>query len=795
MPTLSSLLDPEKNQLVRQGTTLTREKKPSTPALVSGAGLSSSPITPAGVGMLGGTPDQTKMAGTPAQKQNAMKRALEGESLANTLRTSQARTEATAAEQRQKQTQEQLAGLGTLQNKVQSFIDAATSGIASQAGVATGQKLLGGQVSSSVGITDDPNTPVNEAAEFERLAKQYADSNFSDTAALAAMGNIATKRNPSVNVDTLGEKLKGIIAPETTIAGTAAQNIANQVTVADLVSRGELGYTTDELASILGMNPAEVSGLTIEGLQARVANEVALADQYEATRQAVESGELGGAEASAARGFMRDLSATGLTASEAEMQRLGQQVAAGDQVTVGGKEYQVSDLLKDATIQQIITDYLANPGSEESKQLAAENPELTKWITDNKNALAEASSKLEAGAGTIKQATASRQDFLSRTGLSREQLEEIMPGISDLTASWDPSSAPPLLQMAAQNPTIRNEIQQITDPAAVRDLASMSAEEIQALGIGTAGSPWDLYKKQQQAVAEATARLNFDHSSTDAALDALFEGAPSTQEIENVAADRQAGAQLGLDIGGPSVVDNLVNPDGTVRSAQDIASILDSQRPSALSVRDILAGARPDLTVPKSESLPPKPMPTSDVEASLLNKLRGVVSGGIDGYEMRDLDLNIDEAIRLRNSPLTAANPGARDILRRRVAEMTRDYTLNSLKDITKQDIPRSFNLPAPDPQVYVDDPAKAWDAQMQYLREADRYNQQVQAYNDNIASYKKSVQSWMDSVRDRPEGQRIDQDIIKKVMALPDSIPTVSYDVTIRDLAGNSVAPGTRYD
>ena len=574
-----------KGRTVRKGGKLVREAQPDTQALATESGLPAAPITPAGVSGIGGNEHQAKMAGTPAQKQQALAASSEG-SLAETMRRQQARTTATTSEEETKKKGEQAGQLSDLQAKAQSFIEAATTTPAMQA--------------AGTGVTQE-QTVTQDSAE---LAKGLGVSSLSADDA-ATLRNIAKAGYPADQLASYANKLgmtaadfegrlRGAIASEdaqrSLTAKAAAGALADKATVADLRKQG-LGGDMDDatLANLLGVPTEQLAGMTITDLQNKIAElEQASFTRTQATEQQLSSGLLGGAEAEAARQQLKDFSGVGVRSSEAEMARVEDAVARGDTIKFAGQDISIKDLLSDETITKYVQDYLANPESEFSKALLAQNPDFVKFITDNKKVFTDAAASLETSIGTIKAATGEQTKVAESTGMSGEVLRKFMPEYGSLTAT---ASIPPLLRKfadaAAGNEGMKQALQQMT-PAMVdqlREWDKLGDQAISSLEIGKPGGVWDRWTKNQQTAAaleKIGSMSKTDPAYSDEVIRAIYGVDPAT--IKDQVKAEQNRARLGLR-NNLAAYDLIVDDYGNMEG--DLSYALDSIRAQAQSGTDL----------------------------------------------------------------------------------------------------------------------------------------------------------------------------------------------------------------
>jgi hypothetical protein len=521
-------------------------QEPSLQEKAETAGLPSTPLTPAGGSMIGATPDQTKMIGTPAQKQQALATSSEG-TLAESMRRAQTRSQATGAEQAQIEKGEKASQLSDLQSRAQSLVQQtfSTQGLGTTNMVTAGQALVTTDpaFASALGITSTTTD------EQRRVILDNAAASLADPVKLATLANGA-----GMTPANFEAKLRATIASEdaqrAAAASAAAKSVADTATVADLRKQG-LGsdMTDDQLAGLLGVSTADMAKMTITDFQ----NKIAELEQSEFTRtqqatQELGSGLLGGAEAEAARGQLREMSAVGTRAAEAQMSRVADAIDQGDTVTFGGQEISIRDLLSDTTITKYVQDYLANPESEFSKALRAQNPDFVKFIDSNKAIFAKVATDLETGITGINKAQAEKQKIADDLGLTQEALTSIWPEYGKLAG--DISAIPPGVtqisnMLRTMNPEQKRAAQsqlQTLSPDNLKQFMGLSQDQMSRLDLGNPQG------NMAKWAAGATRRAEIQKAKQSGDPDAIIAAIYGTdaQTIKDRITQERMRARLGL---------------------------------------------------------------------------------------------------------------------------------------------------------------------------------------------------------------------------------------------------------
>lgn len=551
------------------GGQLSEEAPEEIQSLAGQAGLQAPPTTPLGGAALGANPDQQKMMGTPAQKQAALSlsQAPVEDGLQGALRRRQVRTEQTGQEQQQTQKNTDMQNLGNLGDRVTQFID-------------TQRKLL-----------EEQQAPVDVAAQVEFQGQDI--SSLKDT--LAALRADPNNMQLQLEVNkALGRNINSTITPDevnrlyedavSSIAKGGAANVDDSLTVSDLVTQQDFGYDAAEIAQLLGLTEQQVAGLSVGQLRNEIQR---IGDQEFSTAQGIEqqaqSMNLGQAERGLARQAGREASQTGVRATEAQYQDLEKQITNADQVTFGGKNYKVDDLLKDETISGIISEYMNAPeGSDVRKAIEQNEPGLKAFIDRNKAVLETAAQALGTGATsfTTLQETNTKAGTLGGA-LSSDLAKALVPGFGELAATaLDPNSVPVLAAAQSLGPDQQRaygaNIQAMSTriPEALNELKELSKEDISKLGFQNSSGRWANFVSTNDRYNEIT------NTPPANIADTVFNiGRVDPGKLRADVANNNALKALGFGGGNSfSVVD--ADGDGQVDSGDSIKARLAGNKPS-----------------------------------------------------------------------------------------------------------------------------------------------------------------------------------------------------------------------
>lgn len=551
---MATLRDKVNTTLIRRNGQLVEEANPRgmapptpTSQLAGQAGLVAPPTSPAGVGAIGGTPKQQDMAGSGAQKSNALRQSLD---TSNTLQEAEAdkryRSAMTAEEQAESQKQKRLGEVfGSTQQKVQDLINAqmnvqpavaaptlqAPGGLTAQAGLA--DTLLGNiQVSAN---------PQEDVDHMWGLLTGYLNggraSNDPDVvSAINRLAGLTGQTTDQISQSAADAAQKQIqsgtgAAAANAIAGPGAANVSALLP--------SLGTNRDELAQLLGINPGVVDTLTLDQLDELVGGispqgaDLSTAE----TEAAAQSGLSGAAERAAMRERSRELSTSGVAASEAQLEQLGHSLANADQVQFGGRTWTTEELLRDDTISQMVSDYLMAPEGSEIRKSLEGDPNaagLLSFINKYQDALTDAAKSIgsAATAATGIQEANSKLSSVGGFQLPDSVMSNIYgdkwgtPQASELQST---GLVQAIGELGTQADKFREPLNTMlaeakADPALARDIAGMNAAQLTAMFTpdSSGKSKWDNLTETKMRKAD----LEANKDNVDSML-ALYFGDPS----------------------------------------------------------------------------------------------------------------------------------------------------------------------------------------------------------------------------------------------------------------------------
>lgn len=608
------------------------------------AGLAAAPTTPMAAEMTGAGPQAAKMAGTPQQLQAALQQSTEAPTLQTALRQKQFGRETTAGEAGAMQKSASMQALGGLGDRVTSMVSGEydkLKKVDTTAGVAAefeGKKLTPEVTGKLQQLqTTTPGTP-----EYNQLVADINTGLGKTPETALSAGQLQSMYQTSAQA----------------IGGAATGTIRDPKTVKAAEFLPELGYDANSLATLLGVTPEEVQGYSLEALQDKVnqvqSQEFARTQQLE--QQAV-SPLAGAAERGLAREAARELSATGVRATEADMQKLNAEVSQATQVSFMGQTKSVDQWLADDEISAMIKDVVDSPAdSQLRKDLQTQSPDFYAFITRNETALKAAASQLETGATQFRQLQEANKKVYRDTGLADTTIANLFPESTGFqTKAVDVTQVPVVSYLQNLTPAERqsasNEINNLaaTDPAMAKQLTGLTGKQVTSLGIGKPGSNWDKLKQYNTTTDKIK---QTDPQDTDTLLREAFSDVPSLDAAQQTINTGNALSALGLE-SGVSV---------TSLDPSKLQETLLAGRP-AVSLTEAAAGKVP---VVKKQTLGTPKLPEDGTsEAKIVHTLKSVLTdGSLSADEINDPKgpiargtLNFDDLLTLRD---LADKPGAK---------------------------------------------------------------------------------------------------------------------------------------
>jgi hypothetical protein len=449
----------------------------STEELTALAGRPVAPTSPMEAGVIGGNPDQAKMAGV-----NSLRQAIQGnQDLATTQRLGQKRTAATGAEKADMAQAKKLGGLGSLADRVDTLAKSMMD-----------EKLAKGAAATLAPVAGDATL----TALLEKLRQNPGDFTI-----IQQINNYLNDKNKTPGKQLTGNEILGLYGtPEDAIAAQVGKTVGEAITSGKLPIK-DMGFKDiNELAGALETDVNTVTSMSIPQLIDKI-NQLTQTEFSKVSALEARSNDprLGAAERAEARKQLRDMGAIGVRSAETDVDKLADQIANADKVEFMGKEMPIDELLSSKYMSGVVAQYLdgldpttGNPTSEFSKELAEKQPKLVEFIKKNQTVLQAVADKIDKGAKDFAALQVSNANIsVAPNGekLSDNLMKELYPDWGTLkTSGYDTKKYPFLDILKTAEPEQANQLVKFANnvftqwPGLLPELASLSREELHQLG-------------------------------------------------------------------------------------------------------------------------------------------------------------------------------------------------------------------------------------------------------------------------------------------------------------------------
>lgn len=628
------------------------QRTPTLQATAQQAKLAAPPTTPMGAQMVGAGPEAAKMAGTPQQMKAALESTAEAgkQTLQTALRRKQYGRETTAQEKSAMAKSADMQKLGGLGDRVTRMIqDEYTKGTAATApaGSAGAAPVLDVKAGTAKYFEGKELKPVT--TDLQKL--QTAQPGSEEYNKLLINLNTQLGYGPEFGKEILtADQLQSMYKSSAEVIG---EGLAGKVRDLDMVKAMEfasqLGYDANSLANLLGVTPQDIQKYSLADLQNKV-NEVTSKEFTRAQQleQQAASPLVGVAERGLAREASRELSATGVRATEADMQKLADEVTAASTVTFMNQTKSIDQWLANDEISAMIKDVVESPADSKIRMdLKKTSPQLSDFIERNEGALKVAAQKLETGATQFKQLQEQNKKLILDAGLSERAAKTFAEKVLGLQFKEFTEEDIPILNYIkdlsdTDKQIVSNEINDISskDPTLAKEVATLNSNQLTALGIGKKGSNWDKMKAYNDKLAqiESIPKDNYDQLIRE-----TYGDVGSVEAANQRIADGNKLKALGLD---PGVSTFSLDPSKLKENL-----VTGKQKVTATKAA---AGNIPQMA---KQTLGTPTIPTGTV-GSIVNKLGSLLQDGkltkeefATSYDKNNpiSQLNLDEMIELEN--------------------------------------------------------------------------------------------------------------------------------------------------
>jgi hypothetical protein len=532
--------------------------------------------------------DQAKMAGSSANLQNMIKQSIAPSKQREVQeRQKQYRTEMTADEASKRAEANRAAKLESLGQRMGTLVNQAVAKYAGEAKIAA----------PVFDVDKFKNTNPNMSPADEAIVKQAAEGGAVDAKLYGILG-LTKDATPEAIKTELAKYTKD--QDNTIIAGVQTGLPANvMLKDAGPVLESSLGMSLADLGGLVGKTVDELQSMTVDDLQRRI-DAVGQENFSEIKRlqEMVNDPTSSQAVRQEAQQRLIELGEAGVSATEADYQKMNQAVQSADIITVAGKEMTIADALKDETLSAAISAALESPAAMD--KLKADMPELAKFVENNRLALKEANAKLDKSARDIVAIQADNARLATIEGVPLDDFNAaVIPGYTTGPSNvrFDPTEAHKILQgtqmsqvMKADYAGFLKDLSRI-DKDAAKQFAGMNYDALVATGLLDKDKSGTSYLTSYLNHLDSSKKLNDPNVLTNPAvaqeaIRAVFDN--DLQEYQDVLDEYNKMTSYGLIDASPQakqIADILdVNPrDGKLDSPIEIASRLKGAMPAQWS--------------------------------------------------------------------------------------------------------------------------------------------------------------------------------------------------------------------
>lgn len=513
---------------------LVKSSKQGIQNLAQQAG-SQTPTTALGAALLGASPQQQAMAGTQANVQSTIKKQLapptqinQQNTYANQQATQAPSNQQTAQQQTQTGQAQELQTLTGVQARVQDLINSKITNLATT------------QVANPAALS-------SQSADLQQKLVQL-EANPTDPNLLAQV-NTSLGRDPATPLSP--DEINALYqSSNQAIVAGATQHLPHAVTVSDLSTDPNFGYTTDQLSQILGIPADQVGSMSLPQLQSAI---TALnTSQAQNAQTQMSSLEQGGAAQQAYLNQSKQLDTSGVSSTENQLGKIAQAVQSGQTIQFNGQQVDLNTLLGDSGITKTISDYLNSPVSSDIRnQIDKNEPGLSQFINSNVTALQALQKTLDTNVTTFNK---SQADTLAASTVGNTQLSDsVMKAIDPTWGQFNSTAgnskllsdlktlAPKDAESAA---AALNSIAQ-SNPDLLAHINELTADELKGIADPTQFQKLSQSNTQAQQIQSALASNDIDQ-----ALSLVVGQTVTKQQIQDQLKQDQLRAAFGFQTSG-----------------------------------------------------------------------------------------------------------------------------------------------------------------------------------------------------------------------------------------------------
>jgi hypothetical protein len=499
-------------------------------------------------------------------------------------RQKQYRTEMTADEASKRAEANRAAKLESLGQRMGTLVNQAVAKYAGEAKAATPTFDADKFKNTNPNMSDADAALVKQAAEGGAVdAKLYGILGLTQDATPDAIKNELTKYTKDQN--------------NTIIAGVQTGLPANvMLKDAGPVLESSLGMSLADLGGLLGKTADELQSMTVDDLQRRIdAVGQENFSEIQRLRETVNDPTSSQAGRQEAQQRLIELGEAGVSATEADYQRINQAVQSADVISVAGQEMTIAEALRDENLSASISAALNDPAAMD--KLKTDMPELAKFVENNRLALKDADAKLDKSVKDLAAIQADNAKLTTVEGVPMDDFNAaVIPNYTSGPSNtrFEPTEAHKVLQGKDMADSLKADYAGFlkdlarTDGEVAKEFAGMDYKTLAATGLLDRDPSGALYLSQYLKYTENSKALKdpnvlTDPAAAEAAIRTVFDGDLSL--YQDMLDDYNKMSSYGLADASPEskqMADILdISPrDGKVDAPTEVAKRLRDNMPS-----------------------------------------------------------------------------------------------------------------------------------------------------------------------------------------------------------------------
>lgn len=469
------------------------------------------PTTPTSAAEIGASPDQAKMAGTPANRLSALRTAVKQTEQYETAKRREEAAKATEEQRKRIEEQERLSqNLNSMINRPNKLLGEILKAKEQQLLVPADKAKA--EVSKKAIETMGVSADKQEAAALamDKIVRGEDVNNQ-----LLSLGNMLGRPVSAEQVTSM------VKAAEETVGNAVAQQAkATKLTMGNLSTEdfAKLGMpNVQDVKQLSGLMGFDVSGMTWDEFADKARADInSKANQTAIIKQKLSDPAVGPAERAELNKQLRNLGATGVRSAEEKVNDIAAQLQDGDTVVVNGTSVDLTDVFSDASITSKMKEYTeeTDPAKKEELIKSIESTYgtgLASYVKDNEKAIKDQVKAVSPAVATFAKIQEDNKKLfepqdLGGVSFAPDVLNKIFPGYSDQrSAALNPASLPEIIRIAtdtrlptAQRSQVVQFMNDMKNHPEFQKYAGMNYDQLKAAGVFSPGKAAELINNTEQ---------------------------------------------------------------------------------------------------------------------------------------------------------------------------------------------------------------------------------------------------------------------------------------------------------